>query len=78
MAGTVFQVGYGYQWWTGRTSDGDPTFSALGAGQQSILVVPDRQLVVANQIWLPESGDAPVGALVRELIATTVLPALAR
>jgi CubicO group peptidase (beta-lactamase class C family) len=74
----AFQVGYGYQWWTGRTSEGDPTFYALGAGQQTILVVPDRQLVVAYQLWLPESGDAPVGALVRELIATTVPPALAR
>ena len=73
----AFQVGYGYQWWTGRTSDGEPKFEALGAGRQTILVVPDRQLVVVYQIWLPESGDAPVGGLVRELVATTVLPALA-
>ena len=45
-------LGYGYQWWTGDL-DGDRSFQAWGAGGQVIVVVPSRDLVVADHYRAP-------------------------
>lgn len=68
--------GYGYQWWTGLTGEGERTTFALGLGGQVILVVPALRTVVAYQIWRPdsESLDSPVVGKVRNLIALEALP----
>lgn len=73
----TYQDGYGYQWWNMRTGGGEHVVFAAGAGMQAVLVVPADRLVVAYQVWLPESGDSLAGGLMRELVASTVLPALA-
>jgi CubicO group peptidase (beta-lactamase class C family) len=42
--------GYGYQWWTGHFErDGQVlnTFAARGWGQQTVMVIPDLELVIA-------------------------------
>jgi len=42
--------GYGYQWWTGHFErDGQDlsTFAARGWGQQTVMVIPELELVVA-------------------------------
>ena len=58
--------GYGYQWWTGDL-DGDSSFRALGYGGQLIIVVPQRDLVMATTAELrqldPNSHGIDAGVL---------------
>lgn len=58
--------GYGYQWWIGDL-DGSRSFRAMGYGGQLIVVVPDRDLVVATTTELrlldPTSNGIDPGVL---------------
>jgi CubicO group peptidase (beta-lactamase class C family) len=73
MTQTIYQTGwggqtttYGYLWW------GFPgVVAASGTGGQWILIVPDRQLVVASTASNDQQFDAPV-----RMLFQTILPAV--
>jgi len=67
-------TGYGYQWWIGSLRVGERvvgSFSARGRGGQFILVIPERQLVVA----FTSSSDDSLTFQPLDLVQRYVLPA---
>jgi CubicO group peptidase (beta-lactamase class C family) len=62
---------YGYLWWVGSTKDNLRAFFAAGHNSQLILVVPDRNLVIAVAAeGLPEGSRALVEEAVLPIEAT--------
>ncbi len=69
--------GYGYQWWTGHFDHHGQVlnaFSARGWGQQTVMVIPDQQLVVAINSN-DYDGDPNAVNQVFGLISRFMLPA---
>jgi CubicO group peptidase (beta-lactamase class C family) len=65
--GSPVRASYGYLWWVGSTTDNLPTFFAAGHDSQLILVIPERDLVVAVAAeGLPEGS--------RRFVDEAVLP----
>lgn len=77
----VEDVGYGYQWWTGRYRDGDQTLEvamAYGNGQQRVMVVPERALTVTVLAGHYDTSDPAVvwmpDRLLMEYIIDAIVP----
>jgi CubicO group peptidase (beta-lactamase class C family) len=69
--------GYGYQWWIGHFDlEGTtyPTYAARGYGQQTLMIIPDLELVVAVNAHAYEELESQANQ-VFDLIATHVIPA---
>ena len=69
--------GYGYQWWLGHYEQGDTLVDVQvmwGFGGQWVVVVPDRQLVIAINSHGYEDSDAALQQA-HELINDYLLPA---
>ncbi len=78
QASMGFSDGYGYCWWTGRTSKGAYAF-ANGYGGQFILVEPSRRLVVAaTNKWsgVPSVTANDQWSATMDLLVNRVLPAM--
>jgi CubicO group peptidase (beta-lactamase class C family) len=65
--GPPVNAGYGYLWWVGSTKDNLRAFFAAGHNSQLILIVPDRNLVVAAA-----ADGIPGGS--RQFVEEAVLP----
>lgn len=68
-------VGYGYQWWINALGG----YSAIGFGEQEIIVLPEQDLVVVITGTTPETGSITPEDLTRKFIvpavkSTTALP----
>ena len=70
--------GYGYQWWTGHLErDGQDlsTFAARGWGQQTVMVIPDLELVIAinsnDYDGRPDGVNQVFGLIERFILPTT-------
>ena len=69
--------GYGYQWWTGHFEhDGQDlsSFAARGWGQQTVMVIPDLELVIAvnsNDYEGPPDGVNQVFGLIDRFLLPT-------
>ena len=68
-------VGYGYMWWVsvdgwhfGSQFEGTP-YSARGWGGQSIVVIPERELVIAHSVDLSAGEEIREGTHFNELFA---------
>jgi CubicO group peptidase (beta-lactamase class C family) len=67
----VSEPGYGYQWWR-PDPGGEPVWAGQGFGGQYLLVLPERDVVVAINSWnlfgleVEEIRDAVVSAIVAE------------
>lgn len=75
MFGGLFY--YGYQWWTGRTLDGDREITwiaGMGLGGQRLYIVPDLDLVVMVTQGLYASGRQGHAAL--DILYSFVIPAV--
>lgn len=72
--------GYGYQWWLGHYEQGDEILDApamWGFGGQWVVIVPDRQLVVAiNSHGYDDSDEAlrQAHALINDYLLPAALP----
>ena len=69
--------GYGYQWWLGHYEQGDTLVDVQvmwGFGGQWVVVVPERQLVIAINSHGYEDSDAALQQA-HELINDYLLPA---
>lgn len=72
-------VGYGYQWWTAswRTPHGELLSpSAVGNGDQRIILVPDLGISVTMLAGLYDDPSPEVGWMPDRLVIERVLPAL--
>ncbi len=70
--------GYGYQWWTGHFERGGQdlsTFAARGWGQQTVMVIPDLELVIAvnsnDYDGRPDAVNQVFGLIDRFILPTT-------
>jgi CubicO group peptidase (beta-lactamase class C family) len=70
--------GYGYQWWTGHFEhDGQDlsTFAARGWGQQTVMVIPDLEMVIAvnsnDYDGRPDAVNQVFGLIDRFILPTT-------
>ncbi|HEY0736000.1 MAG TPA: serine hydrolase [Herpetosiphonaceae bacterium] len=61
-------VGYGYQWWINALGG----YSAIGFGEQEIIVLPEQDLVVVITGTTPESGSITPEDLTRKFIVPAV------
>jgi CubicO group peptidase (beta-lactamase class C family) len=64
---------YGYQWWVNPVS-GHPSYAAMGAFGQLVVVVPDRQLVVTVASRTDPDSSPPEDLM--SLVSDVVLPEL--
>ena len=72
-------VGYGYQWWTAswRTSHGELfSPSAVGNGDQRIILVPELGLSVTMLAGLYDSPDPEVGWMPDRLVVEYIVPSV--
>ena len=75
----AFGLGYGYQWWLGRTFSKHgwlPWTAGLGYGGQSLFVQPDLDLVVAVTAGDYASPQRDQGMIPLDIFARHVLPAI--
>lgn len=66
-------IGYGYQWWIGRTINYDRSIDILfasGHGGQKIFIVPDYDLIVVStsKVFNPMGHSSPEGFLLRYIL----------
>lgn len=61
-------VGYGYQWWINALGG----YSAIGFGEQEIIVLPEQDLVVVITGTTPETGSITPEDLTRKFIVPAV------
>ena len=72
-------VGYGYQWWIGAFEVGSvryDSFAARGNGEQTVMVVPALDLVIAVNARLYDSQDDDRNQVFR-MMRGGILPAFA-
>jgi CubicO group peptidase (beta-lactamase class C family) len=73
------ELGYGYLWWILKPYPGDPSrtniYAACGFMGQFIFVVPGEDLV---PVFTGSSKESPTMDLPKEILDTTVLPAVLR
>lgn len=77
VAGTLYDVGYGYQWWMVRYRTPDRVIDvtlARGNGGQRLFVVPELDLVVATLAGYYNTGEATL--LTQGLMTRFILPSL--
>lgn len=61
-------IGYGYQWWINALGG----YSAIGFGEQEIIVLPEQDLVVVITGTTPETGATTPEDLTRKFIVPAV------
>lgn len=66
-------VGYGYQWWINALGG----YSAIGFGEQEIIVLPEQDLVIVITGTTPETGSITPEDLTRRFIVPAVKSATA-
>lgn len=77
--GTLQDVNYGYQWWTGRSGQ-DLLFFAAGFGGQFIIVVPQKNMVIVTtanpNVDIPRASEQEdfILSVVTRYILPAVLP----
>ncbi len=67
----TFREGYGYLWWTDKSSFGEPCYYASGLGGHRVFVFPDSELVIVHQVntYINQFEST---ANINELVKTTL------
>ena len=72
-------IGYGYQWWIGKTTINDQTIEVLfasGHGGQKIFLIPQLDIVAVftSRVFNPKGHSGPEGFLLKYIIPSIVPP----